>query len=294
MQVLFAFRKYAYLLPLFILLPGCGAEYQRDSAGGYHIQATTVRWGNHEIANADSDALQVCKLDGKEMPWATDSKRVYFRNLVVNGADAKSFEVLTEAWAKDKDFVYYGIVDSAPVNVLTMKTSWPTEKGRRVDRFDTFDTSTLRIVHRESDHQVWFTDKNHVFRRNKIIEHADPKTFEFDPRSFLWKDDNYVYTAEMVRLCADVGGVTIYANGKTWHCLGKRGFPYSADDSTVWYNGFRLIPDADPKSFRALSYDYATDGAAVWFRGKPIKKVDAASFHLIKRKPFDKNGPVTK
>lgn len=52
-------------------------------------------------------------------------------------------------------------------------------------------------------------------------------------------------------------------------------------DCGVCYCTIYIVEDANPKTFKYLDKDYATDGRNVYFRGELLKHADAGSFQVI-------------
>ncbi len=214
----------------------------------------------------------------------TDATRVYYRNLVVEGADPNSFKALDRDWACDKQFIFRGRTMNRQVASFIVVG---TERGLRVDRRDGFDSATLRIVHRKP-HETWFADQDHVyfdssgslFSSEYVIDSADPETFHKDLEPSYWMDKNFVFGFGTERIGDTVDGDAVYANPKAWRCLPTEkgeASRYFTDDRFIWWSG-RILKGANPQTFRVLSDYNATDGHHVWSGSKRLREVDTASF----------------
>jgi len=93
----------------------------------------------------------------------------------------------------------------------------------------------------------------------KPLNGIDLKSFKVLPGTKYAKDDNRIYYPIEIP-CED----------------------YS--DCGVCYFGKIIVEGANPKTFKYLGKDYATDGINAFFRGKLIENADGATFQLI-------NGP---
>lgn len=93
----------------------------------------------------------------------------------------------------------------------------------------------------------------------KPLNGIEVKSFKVLAGTKYAKDDNYVYYPKEIN-CID----------------------YS--DCGVCYYGKIIVENANPKTFKYLGKDYATDGVNAFFRGNLIKNADGKSFRVI-------NGP---
>ena len=259
------------------LFSGCSSELRRDSANGYRIRSDEVYWSKLKIDGVEADSFEIATVDGEDVPWASDATRVYYRNLVVEGADPNSFKVLDQDWACDKQFLFRGRTMNRQVGSLIVVG---TERGLRVDRQDGFDSATLRIAHR-TRHETWFADQDHVyfdssgslFSFEYVIDSADPETFHRDPESSYWMDKNFVFGFGTMRIGDKVDGEAVYANPNAWRSLpmeNGEASKYFTDDRFIWRNG-RILKGANPQTFRALSNYEATDGNHVWRGSKRLE-----------------------
>ena len=206
-------------------------------------------------------------------------------------ADVKSFEVLAEDIARDKDSVYFRNM----AQKLADRNSFYVENQIPKDRFHVYyidqvlgfniikgaDPKTYELV---KNHVNWARDKDHYFYSNDMI-HADRNTFVFVNDYFL-KDKDSVYVSP------NIGNFkSILANPGNVEAINK---DYMRVGNTVYYPPFQRGSDVITKSFntidaiRILNRDIiVVNNKSILSRGKEFKYngVDAASFQLF---PVDK------
>ena len=182
--------------------------------------------------------------------YSQKNNAVYYNNIILEEADAGTFEVLKNGYAKDKNFVYLQIVkienaDPATFNLITC-----------------FNTN------------CYSKDKNFVYYNGNKIENADSSTFETLDTEYFAKDKNYAYLGHRI-IDKDV-------DSKTFKVLGCNFTAdcYSADAKNVYYGTTKII-GADPVSFKILTknntreiYYYAKDKKNLYNFGQ-IEKIDA-------------------
>ena len=122
--------------------------------------------------------------------------------------------------------------------------------------------------------RVFWRD-NHGTYTHRILEGADPDTFEDLEGPFLVDADQVWY--ETRRGPLPLPGV----DRPTWtRAAGTR---YSHDAAQVWF-GARPIEGAEVSGFEALGEGYARDGRRVYREGIPMSEVwDAATFEVVGR-----------
>lgn len=209
-------------------------------------------------------------------------------------ADTRSFEVLSEDIAKDKNAVYF----RGMAQKLVDKNSFYVDNQIPKDCLHVYyidqalgfqiiqgaDPKTYELV---KDHINWARDKDHYFYSNDMIR-ADRKTFSFVNDYFL-KDKDSVYVSP------NIGALrAVVANLGKAEAINKY---YMRIDDTIYYPPFQQgsdvvkIPFNAIQTIRVLDQDYINvNDKTILFRGKNFKyeRVDVPSFALF---PTDeKNG----
>jgi hypothetical protein len=181
---------------------------------------------------------------------------------------------------------------------VTVENEWRTwywSNGGTVTCMYTFALPTdIDITTFEfSSYGEYAKDKNHVYRCDKIVEHADPHSFVVLNKEYA-KDDMAVFysgklipgadahTFEVVPALQESGVVQTVQTG-----FGK--------DNTHVYNLFAEIRGADPETFKIVSYDTEVDKNWVYYNGTligPVSLVDETYAHSLpenctKPSPYD-------
>ncbi len=135
--------------------------------------------------------------------YAVDSKCVYYKNNIVEGADPASFAVLKGEYyyAKDKNRVYCETYGSAIRDLNTLK-----HKNMDDGLWDAFHTDGKTVynpelmtmpegtdfatIHRVERYRDWYADSKHVYYENRLLPGANPKTFVIFPSYYV--HDDYV------------------------------------------------------------------------------------------------------
>lgn len=272
---------------------GCGGG---NKEAGYTVEGNSVvfRFKNHyeefwfqkqKCKSVDAATFEVLK----ETDYGKDKQYAYHRGLLIEGADASSFEVLHERYriSKDrknvffrekllsKDAVNFKIiakkhaVDAKNVYLLGGQKDVFTIEGADPNSFQPFEYS-----------YDMFTDKNHIYRGTKKIEGVRSSDIKILTHTF-WKTKDKVF-----RGYTPVEGV----NAKDFEILSK---DYSKDDKYVFYRS-KAIPNCDPTNARMLRLNskkqdiFLRTGNDVFCRGQQIQGARGISFKLLPS-PGNKN-----
>ncbi|AMR43094.1 DKNYY domain-containing protein [Elizabethkingia anophelis] len=206
-------------------------------------------------------------------------------------ADAKSFQVLAEDIAKDKDSVYFRNMTQKLVDRNSFYVDNEIPKDRLhvyyIDQVLGFgiikgaDPKTYELV---KDHINWARDKDHYFYADRMIN-ADRNTFAFVNDYFL-KDKDSVYVSPNIGKFKSIlpNSGNIEAINKQYIRIGNTiYFPSFREDSEVVTNSFDKI-----EKIRGINQDMiGINNNTILSRGKKFKynNVDVGSFQLF---PIDK------
>ena len=221
----------------------------------------------------------------------------YYHTTLIEGADAKSFQVVSVHYAKDKDRVYHG-------DTYRESRDYFTTKHSRVKVLDGADPATFRYLDRE-----YARDKASVFFEGERFPVKDIDTFELldyghardrirgyyhqrevpgsDGSTFVVVDSAYSKDAtrvffsvletrgrEPVRRSMQVKG----AQPGSFAALEEG---YAIDAAQVYYRGALLTKEVP--SFKMLQYGYAKTATQVYYSGKPVAGADAGTFTTLDR-----------
>lgn len=206
-------------------------------------------------------------------------------------ADPKSFEVLAEDIAKDKDSVYFRNMTQKLVDRNSFYVDNEIPKDRLhvyyIDQTLGFgiikgaDPKTYELV---KDHINWARDKDHYFYADRIIN-ADRNTFAFINDYFL-KDKDSVYVSPNIGKFK-----SILPNHGNVEAINKQ---YIRIGNTIYFPPFRQDSGVVTSSFdkidkiRVINQDIiGINNSTILSRGKKFKydQVDVNSFQLF---PIDK------
>lgn len=181
-----------------------------------------------------------------EFAYAKDSKHVYLAYLheasQIDGADPKSFTILDQGgwYSKDQNHAYYIGAEIDGADAAT---------------FRTLSFGFARDVHR-------------AFIGNLEIPISDIKSFE--PLNIGNGDEPWKRQSNRFPRSAN------WIKKKTTDLLASG---WSRDASAVYY-GARKLPNADSKTFKALSRFYGKDANNVFAGETVIARADAATFEI--------------
>ena len=216
-----------------------GNGYYKDYKNLYYDTGVSYKI----IKNIDFITIQILSTH-----YIKDKNNLYFSqlyrlsNLVkIQGFDPETFTVIQNAqnhedYFKDKNGVYFSNV-AGQINANTSKIA-----GADIDSFEVLDSYLMA------------EDKNHVYRQGKIINGANPNTFEVLGGGYF-KDNINVYTEiggfkQLPRRDGCSFELIDFTNEIQW--LG-----YSKDKNNVYYQSV-VVEGADPTTFR-VEVDRAFD-----------------------------------
>jgi len=207
-----------------------------------------------------------CKSQG---PFEKRDGVWYYRDEAIANADARTFEVLSDHYAKDRSHVYYA-------DTYREGQEYFTKRHSRVDAISGADAATFRYLD-----QGYARDTANVYFEGARFVVSDAASFELLDYGFA-KDRLTGYYQQ-----APVPG----SDGRSFAFVDNH---YSKDATNAFYswlepgtNGGSPVPTtlriagALPTSFTALEFGYAADSARVYFKGNPLTN-DPASFRVLR------------
>ena len=210
-------------------------------------QSNTIPSPSGDISvNTDLNSFVVSSINTF---FAKDSTHVFYTGVILPMADPQSFEVLQggyDAYAKDKNYVYYEVDSSNASDSLT-----PIPNA---------DSATF--ISLENPYAAYAKDKNYVYYNGRVISGADPQTFQIlnvntDPNSCYGgytKDKNHIYYCASIVPEADSATFSLLLDSA------NATSSYAKDANHVFYAfSHTVITGADPVSFVVLADGYAKD-----------------------------------
>jgi len=193
----------------------------RDNA--WRIKDGKVYWGRSSkpIRGADAATFKVLN-----EVWARDAKRVFVYDSLIRGADADSFEVFNELYARDCAKAYYsfGIIKTADHSTFRALDNGQRETRDPWKIHSGFAADSEAVYHYEL-----------TIGKPSILRSADPSSFE------------------------------------------PIGCDYGKDANRVYFQHAR-VPKADPSTFRLIGFHYATDGERIFYANRIVDGADVDSF----------------
>lgn len=232
----------------------------------------------------------------KEWPFHQKEGSWYYRDLRIEDADAKSFTVINDNYAKDRDRVYFG-------DTYRKGQEYYVVKHSRLRVLNGADPATFRYLNYD-----YSRDKSSVFYEGVAFPVKDIETFELIDREYARDRVTAYYRqrpipgSDGITFAVIEGGYSkdakhIFYSGlppgennlvRTSAVKGARpesfkvlGGGYAVDASQVYYRGALLTKDV--ASFALLDGGYAKTAKHVYFQGKAVKGADAASFAMVEK-----------
>ncbi|MBX7247736.1 MAG: DKNYY domain-containing protein [Caulobacteraceae bacterium] len=257
-------RLFAALLGLVPLLAGCGPG---GPFSPYHQKGGAWYFEKTQLPVPKGQRLTV--LNNR---FAKTDAVVFYRDSRIEGADAATFQALTEHYAKDRTAVYYAdTYRDGQEYYAILHTRIAQISGANPATFrllDVNDAITAKGYAKDED-QVWyegrpmagvdapsFTPLRGLFARDSRTVYYDLEPMPGpDPRSFQAIDDNWSRDARQVY----------------WSDIDLGSDPPGAHVQ-------RVAEGADPATFEMLDGGYGKDGRHVWHEGVLVEGADPATF----------------
>lgn len=260
--------------------------------------------------------LEVKNICNKEKLKIADFFWNFSYNKIPEWIDVYSFELLNEKFAKDKNHVYDGgwictVLDHKYIqynfdpNTFEILGNWYIKDKNLVYTigwdwcYHLVDCSDVKTFHVIDKHYT--KDKNHVYYNWRIIQSADPISFQSLGYSFS-RDSKWLYQYGKVlhvlhridldsisiiddTYIKDKNGVYLIKNWGINKCLSsfeRINDTYIKDKNYVYRHfDWEIIKWADPSSFEEIWYNYYKDSKAIYYWWKILEWVDYNSFRII-------------
>ncbi len=267
---------------LFVTIsPNKKVGYHKYLGSFYYGQGYDWKFGSYQkikITKADKKTFQVIK-----DPYAKDKNFVYYKGRIIKRADPNRFIIFSDNnnYAKDKYLVYYQgekieNSDVATFNVFEKNPSYATDKSFVYYKGKKIDGSDGKSLVEINDN--YLKDKNLVYHQTgflNIVSGAEPASFVALKNNY-GKDNNNAYNrADLIVKNIDSETFEILGDGR--HYAKDKNFVYSLSNCD---HNCKLIESADPTSFMVIGNGYAKDKDFVYYYGKFIS-VDTESFEIL-------------
>ncbi|SKB48155.1 DKNYY domain-containing protein [Dyadobacter psychrophilus] len=258
---------------------------------GYHVRDHRVYYYGGlmnayitELAGVDASAFEIVPLEKdildqiSQSDYARDKHHVYWRGLMITGADPASFKALGMERSRDKHHLYFktGAFSDDPehyrhlIGDLYIDTNyiyWETE-------IISNEPHNLKFkVAADSSSMTYLADSKGVFASNGMrMDSVDASTFKPLPGQYS-ADKNYVYVFDVYELKIVDG-----ADPTTFKLLSGQ---YAIDKKQAYWH-YSAIPDSNPNTFRKLNSLYAKDSEQAYYKEKPILGSDPQTFAIFR------------
>jgi len=255
----------------------------KDITGGYEVKDGTVIF--HQgmrglskksflVEGADANTFEAL-----DRFYGRDESQAYYNGKVISGSDGRSFKIIETPYTSDNHNVYYSgkaisdnpdgfkILFKMRMNKLENTFSTDGEivfKGSNPFFPDRVDLATFEQVGKAN----YLKDKRSVYTLNRVIEEADPETFEVVTRY----SERYSKDASNIFY----NGIRVKGVDKETHEIIDE--VHHRDRSNIF---FAMNPlSEDPGNFQVISRAYSRDSQSAYWRGRKISD-DAENFEVF-------------
>lgn len=228
-----------------------------NMTGGYKISGGKVDFyrglsgfgapQSWEITEADAATFKVLD-DG----YATDKNHAYVDGYLIPQSEGATFKIIRKPYSADRNHVFY-------------------DKQSFCDKPERF-----KFVQNEDE---FSTDGETIFYGAKALfpDALDAATFERIGSSDFYRDKNRVYTLEKIIEGADPKTFESIAFRKTYGS--DKDLTYARDNQNIFYDGVK-VESCDPKTHRIIDFTKHRDARHVFIRTEKISD-DAANFKAL-------------
>lgn len=186
--------------------------------------------------------------------FVKDDKAVYVDRKPMAGSDGKTFELMTERYAKDSKKYYYCSPSDGRYSIQPIQCHYPSFevidyqfcKDNSSIYYEGSKLSEAKSSTFELTSHGYSKDNQHVYFRNKKVDQADPKTFT----TFVENENSL--------------GETVYAKDKNFVYMNELSFS-----------------NFDVTTFRILNEKYVQDKNGIYYKMKKVEKADVGSFRVF-------------
>ena len=237
-----------------------------------------------KVEGADPETFTVYQNISTELGFARDKNHIFFDGRMTD-IDTSSFEIISDRYFKDKDYVYFAKNNRGKYSLEKMP----------------YDPKTFKIFATGSNGDDYIIDKNGVYYAGKIIPGVDPNTFSTlsSPQELLtlqrgMKDGPPPLSQYYMRDANNIiyrGKILPGADPRSFKVIptGPYAQEYGKDNKNVYYQD-SVISGADPETFKPLTYQvyegcapdkYAVDANAVYYKNTKIEGADPNTFKAL-------------
>jgi hypothetical protein len=274
------------------------------------INQNLIYYYYDKVKNIDPLTFKLIGISGSYL-YTKDKDNLYYQDEILKLADPQTFHYINYGYSKDKDNVYYQdeilkLADPQTFSMVTYHSAnnqyefrYPYRPGVIID---------VSLDYHNYYIQMYYADKNNVYFKDKIIESADPETFQYIGNGRA-KDKNNVYFKDKIIESAEVekyDTIEAYSpldiaeyffseflQNETSNNADTGSFKYLGDNyakdinNVYYYDGdisqqeVVVLSGADPETFKKLADNYYQDQESIYYLGVPLLNADINSFKIL-------------
>jgi len=181
--------------------------------------------------------------------FAKTGKQVFYRNLLISGADPKTFTPIDTYFSKDNSNVFAGekMIENADVDsfetIITdeWKNNFISKDKKNVYFENKIIAGADPASYISMNESGYGKDKNHVFYQGKVLAAADPETFgPFETNYNHGKDKSHIFFEDILIEGADI---STFEPVNTNECGMVCDYQRSKDANNEYYKGVSVNID---------------------------------------------------
>lgn len=205
------------------------------------------RENDFKVEGADADSFQILNDS-----FAKDKNHIFFKYFILTGVDEATFQILDYGYSKDKNQVFFNEKALPNVNAQTfvvLSVSFAKDNNKIYYHGEPtiVDINSYEIVSDEIG-ASYIKDKNNVYFDNELMLYADPSSFQVLTDGYS-KDKNRVYISGRTMLDSLLDG-EYTVDAQTFVVLGD-GF---TKDKNYVFRYAKILAGVNPDGFDINSY----------------------------------------
>lgn len=223
--------------------------------------------------------------------FGKDSTNVFYKDYIIEKADAATFTALNEHYAKDKTQVYY-------CDEYRESQTYFTTKNKTINILNGADPNTIRVIDEDyavdqkqgyflgyafnvkdvttftAIHRYFSKDKFNVYYNTQLVPGLDGESFELINNNYAKDKNNYYlfgFPSEEISIPQKITDSRL-----TLEILEH---PFSKNTEKVFYKN-KVINGINPKMAMVIGSSYIKDDQKVFKRTEIVKDADPLSFKI--------------
>ncbi len=246
--------------------------------------------GHDKLENSDPETIEYLNyifVKDKNYVWNCD--RNYSDGILIEGADATTFEAIGSQYAKDKNKVYYescwnyycGVIKTGidPNTVELLSNTVLKDKDKvyisgdaiwdNAENFEYIDNYSFRDKSTNKEYRI----KYYRGGSTSIYQIGEESDDCSNPSKTVLEGD---YAKTFLNACLQESVI----NGANPDSFEVIQFPYSKDSDQIFYFWDPIPTTVDLETFKILDNDYSQDKNNIYYKNSVIEDVDVNTFKL--------------